>query len=207
MNTKVIGIIAAIVVIAFGAWFFTQNNGDSGQTKNDSLSTEAEIQLEQENTSLKELMTRGRDVMCTYDSAESGKGTIYASKGKARGDFEVTTEGRTSLGHMIADETTGYFWMEGETSGMKMMMNSEAEVNNNENQGVDPNKNYDFRCNSWRADDSVFNPPANVEFREFTIPALPAASTSTEIDVDPSAICNSLSEPAKSQCFSSIKKQ
>lgn len=204
MNTKVIGIIAAVVVIAAGVWFFTQNKGTS-EVQNDTSSAQTETQLTAETTSLKELMSRGRDVKCTYDSAEEGKGTIYASSGRARGDFEVTNDGKTSIGHMIASETTGYFWMEGETTGMKMMfdVNDQASTNN---QGVDPNKDYNFRCDSWRADDSVFTPPANVEFQEFTLPAVPAASTSTETQVDPSALCNSLPEPAKSQCISSLKK-
>lgn len=206
MNTKVIGIIVAIVVIAAGVWYFTQNKGNSGETKNESLSTKAEEQLEQENTSIKELMARGRDVMCTYDSADSGKGTIYASSGRARGDFEVTTNGKTSMGHMISDENTGYFWMEGQTSGMKMMMNANEQTSTS-NQGVDPNKNYDFSCDPWRADSSVFTPPANVQFQEFKIPEVPAAGAGTSTKIDAAAVCNSLPEPSKTQCMASLQKQ
>lgn len=204
MNTKVIGIIVAIVVIAAGVWYFTQNKGESGETKNESLSTDAEEQLEKENTSIKELMARGRDVVCTYDSADTGRGTIYASSGRARGDFEVKTDGKTSMGHMISDETTGYFWMEGQTSGMKMMMNKTDQSSSTSNQGVDPNKNYDFSCDPWRADASVFTPPTNVQFQEFNIPATPPGGAGTKMDS--SAVCNSLPEPSKTQCLNSIKQ-
>lgn len=205
MNTKVIGIIAAIVVIAAGVWFFTQSK-NTNEVQTDTASTEAEAELQQENTSLKELMSRDREVKCTYESADGGSGTIYATRGRARGDFEVTTDGKPSMGHMIANQTTGYFWMEGQTTGMKMMIDADANASTN-NQGVDPNKNYDFNCESWRADASVFTPPTNVQFQEFKIPEVPAAGAGAGAKMDAAAVCNSLPEPSKSQCLTSLPTQ
>lgn len=204
---KIIGIIVAIAVIAAGVWYFTQNQGSS-ETKNDISSSQTESEVSVENTSLKQLMARGKDMKCTYTSTEEGapsSGTIYVSKDKGRGDFTVREDGKTTTGHMIFDSTTSYIWMDGQTTGMKMAMNTSDAQANTSTQSVDPDKNYDYKCDSWRADASMFVPPSDVTFQEFKIPAVPASSSPSSMDA--AAICNSLSEPAKTQCLASVNKQ
>ncbi len=214
MNTKIIGIIAAIVVVGAGVWYFTQNQ-NSGEVQNDSATTERESELAMETTSLKELMTRGRDIECSWNSTDANNqssGTIYVTKDKGRANFTSTDEGQTRTGHMIfmaGSTNTSYVWMDGEDKGFKMSFENTTEANSS--QGMDPNENYDYSCKSWNADSSFFEPPSNINFQEFNIPSLPAASPDsnipTQMDIDPSAICNSLAEPAKTQCLNSINKQ
>ncbi len=215
MNAKIIGIIAAIVVVGAGVWYFTQNQNPS-EVQNDSTTTETESELAMESTSLKELMTRGRDIECSWNSTDANNqssGTIYVTKDKGRANFTSTDEGQTRTGHMIfmaGSINTSYVWMDGEDKGFKMSFENTTEAETSSSQGMDPNENYDYSCKSWDADSSFFEPPSNIDFQEFNIPALPAASSSTsgqtQMQLDPAAICNSLSEPAKSQCLSSIKQ-
>lgn len=208
MNSKIIGIIAAIVIVGLGAWYFTQNN-NSGEVQNDSMMANDQTELAIENTSLKELMTRGQDIQCSWeDTTDQSSGTIYVSKDKARGDFTVIDENQTKIGHMILVSNTSHIWMDGDSRGFKVSLQNNTEADTSSSQGVDPNKDYNYSCSSWEADNSLFELPADVNFQEFNIPAMPASSASgeTQMDINPTAICNTLSEPAKSQCLSNIKQ-
>lgn len=208
MNSKIIGIIAAIVIVGLGAWYFTKNN-NSGEVQNDSMMANDQTELAIENTSLKELMTRGQDIQCSWeDTTDQSSGTIYVSKDKARGDFSVMDENQTKIGHMILVSNTSHIWMDGDSRGFKVSLQNNTEADTSSSQGVDPNKDYNYSCSSWEADNSLFELPADVNFQEFNIPAMPASSASgeTQMDINPTAICNTLSEPAKSQCLSNIKQ-
>lgn len=208
MNSKIIGIIAAIVIVGLGAWYFTKNN-NSGEVQNDSMMANDQTELAIENTSLKELMTRGQDIQCSWeDTTDQSSGTIYVSKDKARGDFSVMDENQTKIGHMILVSNTSHIWMDGDSRGFKVSLQNNTEADTSSSQGVDPNKDYNYSCSSWDADNSLFELPADVNFQEFNIPAMPASSASgeTQMDINPTAICNTLSEPAKSQCLSNIKQ-
>jgi hypothetical protein len=204
---KTIGIILGILIVVGGIWYFTQNQNNSSEVESNTSSTQtAEEENFSEMGSIKALMERGSDVKCTYETTEEGQassGTVYASDGKVRGDFSITTDGVAGTGHMIADSSTGYFWMEGQTSGMKMMMNEPDQTANTSNQGIDPNKEYNFACESWTPDESMFVPPSNVTFQEFTIPSVPA---NNDAPLDAAAVCASLPEPAKTQCLANMPK-
>lgn len=199
---KIIGIVLAIVLIAGGVWYFTQGQSE---TKNDTSSTQTESEVKAENTSLKALMAAGNDTKCTYRASEEGSdssGTIYVSKNKGRGDFEVTEEGKVNKGHMIFDNSTSYIWMDGETTGIKIVHDQSDTTDDSTTTGVDPDKNYDYECGSWKADDSFFVPPSDIIFQELAIPQIPTSTMPNSMDK--STICNSLPEPARSQCLSSM---
>lgn len=211
MNEKIIGIIIAVLLIGAGAWYFTQNKNTS-EVQNETATAETESELQIENASLKELMTRGRDTKCTWNNAEQqSSGTIYVSQGKGRADFSVTEDGQQKKGHMILASEMSYIWMDNEEKGFKIALNNTTQTDTSTSQGVNPDEKVDYSCGAWNADSSFFVPPANVDFQEFTMPAIPApaagANSQTQMQLDPTAICNSLSEPAKTQCLTSINKQ
>ena len=201
---KTIGVILAIIVIAGGVYFFMKSGTKNDSPTNSEATTQGEVKSE--NTSLKKLLALGQSQKCTFSSEETGtssKGTFYVSGGKSRGDFDVTSEGKTIASHMIYDGTTSWMWMDGQTTGFKMAVD-DKQASTASSQSVDPDKEYKFDCDSWKADSSVFNPPSNVQFNELNIPTIP---TATDTKMDTASICSSLPEPAKSECLASVNKQ
>lgn len=200
---KTIGIILAIIIIAGGVYFFTKSGAKDDSSIKNEATTQGEVKSD--NTSLKKLLALGQSQKCTFSSEEAGtssKGTFYVSDGKSRGDFDVTTEGQTIASHMIYDGSTSWMWMDGQTTGFKMKVD-ENQSNTASAQSVDPDKEYKFDCESWRADSSAFTPPSNVQFSDFSAPVIPAT---TDTKMDTASICNSLPEPAKSECLASVNQ-
>ncbi len=206
---KVVAIIAVVIVIAGGIWFFMQNKNQDGQTKTDTSSAQTQEPANEESSSLKNLMGMNKSQKCEFSSTEedvTSSGTFYIANNKARGDFQSTAKGTTTKGHMIIDSIYSWLWNDGSNEGIKFAID-QNQTESNQTQSVDPNKNYKFSCDSWRADDSMFTPPANITFSEFKMPAIPAQPSGTSEKMDLSAICNSLPEPSKSECLAGAKNQ
>lgn len=207
---KVIAIVAVIIIIAGGIWFFIQNQSKTDQTKTDTSSAQTEEKVSEESSSLKNLMSLGKSQKCEFSTVEEGvtsSGTFYVANNKARGDFQSTVAGTTTKSHMIVDSTYSWLWSDDSNQGMKFAVD-QTQTETNQTQSVDPNKNYKFNCDSWKTDNSLFTPPANITFSEFKMPEIPTQSPSSSGEkMDLSAICNSLPEPSKSECLAGANKQ
>jgi hypothetical protein len=212
MNTKIIAGIIAVVVVAGAAFFLTRPKPTSEVASNTNTA-ESATQASVETASIKSLIESGRSRMCTFKTVESGtesRGTVYVADGKMRGDFEVEYAGGVNVYRMIHTGSTSYMWEEGTETGFKMALDSSNFNTGDQNQSIDPNKNLEFNCESWEQDSSKFEIPTNINFAEMpTIPgnlnANSSASGSLNTKEVQQAMCNSLPEPAKSQCISAIK--
>ncbi|MDP3899913.1 MAG: hypothetical protein Q8Q23_02420 [bacterium] len=147
------------------------------------------VQEEEENFtgSIQSLISRGKPVKCAYsgeDDNGSFSGTTYIADSKARQDAESVVDGKTYTVHTIIDDKIAYFWTtEDPQQGFKLDMNlneeelaeynekrneTDEELNANLNTGDEEKKewekDFDFKCNNWQADSSVFNLPDDVEF-------------------------------------------
>ncbi len=208
---KIITIIVVLAVIGGAVWYFTQGkNQGSSEVKNDSAQVSTGIQTEMQETSIKSLLTQDKDMKCSYElSVEqgTGNGTFYVSKGKSRGDISATVAGVKSVTYVIAKDNTMYMWNDEGTLAMKTTIDQKTSVDTkNSPTAIDPNTNYKFKCESWgNVDQSKFEVPSNLEFKEFNIPAMPTGSSDGKT-INPADICNSLPEPAKSQCLAASAK-
>lgn len=161
--------------------------------------------------SLKELLSLGQSVKCTFSDSMSSvatQGTVYVGNQKMKGDFSSMTGGKTTMSHILVDSPTSYFWTDGSTVGMKMNLSASAmpsaSVNN---KGVDVDKKMDFKCDSWVVDNSVFTLPKEVKFSELTIPTgTKSSSGSGQVDVKAMqcASCNSLPAASQAQCKAAL---
>ncbi len=213
---KTIGIIVAIVVIAGGAFLLMNKKSDDTATKGSSESAKME-DSEQSNLSLKSLMSSGKSQKCTFSMNENdstGTGTFYIANGKSRGDITATVSGKSTTTHMISDGTTSYVWFDGSSTGFKTAINGDdLKAAQSQTQTVDPNKNYDFKCSGWSSDSSMFVTPSNVEFKEFNMPVIPAASDSSSTSagantmMNADTVCAGLTGSAKEQCVAAMQKR
>jgi hypothetical protein len=135
-----------------------------------------------------------------------------------RGDTEVKTANVTTRMHMIVDGKTSYSWAEGQDTGYKMdfaAMKTDSMKGSDMSQNqtaVDVNKNYNFKCSNWSVDTSKFTLPTGVTFKDMAemmqgMPKAPTGQTQTiqNQGQNMAAMCDSLQEPAKSQCLAALK--
>ncbi len=171
MKNNTLWIVLAVILLALLIWWFTQGNGDTANNTTNNTTTESTSDSTSagtstsSKTSIKNLLTAGRPVTCTFDSKAEGKGTVYVSGTKTRVDY---TAAGTS-GHMINDGTNIYFWTDGMTQGFKMAAtaDSTSEISST---APDMSTEQDYSCRTWAPTASSFNTPTNVTFT-----ALPGA--------------------------------
>lgn len=110
---------------------------------------------------LKDALTLGRSMKCTWKN-EDNFATVYIKDSKIR--TEVTQAGKKA--HSIIVDNCSYTWQEGETQGFKLC----AEPEEGEEEELTPEKiaaempDYEYNCEPAIVADSMFNPPANVNF-------------------------------------------
>lgn len=213
---KNIGILLAVIVIAGGAYFLMHKKSDDAQNQTKGDASSASTENTESESSLKNLLASGKSQKCTFSMDESGAtstGTFYVSNGKSRGDISSTVAGKVTTTHMIYDNNSSYVWMNDSTTGFKMAINKDdvaASQQNAQAQGVDPNKNYKFSCSGWTADNSMFQAPSNVEFKDFAVPKIPVSSSTSagaNAMMNADTVCAALSGSAKEQCVASFNKK
>lgn len=140
---------------------------------------------------LADLLSSGDDYTCEYkytdDDGSSSEGMMYVTSRGQRmsGDFAYTdVEGSTTRSYMINDGTYIYTWSAEAAQGYKMLIpdgdfeayledaeNMAADYSNDENSNplsMNEMNNVEYDCKSWNVDESVFTPPTDVDFVDFS---------------------------------------
>jgi hypothetical protein len=187
------GILLLLILIAIGIFVLKGKNtvqkaGNQGVQENTTANqTIPPNSAETIQGTINSLLTGGKSVKCTFsDKKESAsiEGTIYVANGKMRGDIKTSTDKTTIINHMVVDSQYSYLWTDMDNKGFKFT-NSNNNTNTNtsqNNQAADLNKTYNYNCQGWSADNSLFTPPSNITFSTLTIPSIkPNNGTSSGI--------------------------
>ncbi len=215
MNKNTLIIVAIALVLLLGGGAFMMMNKSASTDGTGSNTSGFKSTTGGSNTaskSLKDLIMGGVAQKCTF-SASGTTGESYVSGGKMRSDYSTTAGGNTVAGHMIVDGTTSYMWMDGQQTGYKMTYDvNEADVpeapEGQGQQGLDVNQMMDYTCTPWVANGSMFSPPADVTFTDFSA-MMPSAGTGTAPAAgnampNACAACDSLSGESKTQCLTAL---
>ena len=139
------------------------------------------------------------------------QGTVYVANGKMRNDSTATVSGKTMVSHMILDNNTVYTWMEGQTTGFKMQATAteEQKTDGQQKRPVDLDQKVDYSCEGWSVDGSVFVPPANITFTDFSslIPKIPAQNSAPAAgnqNAAACAACDQVPASAQAQCKAAL---
>lgn len=179
---KPVIIIAAVSVVLLicilagvGTYLLINNGKDASNSDNSSDSEDSSDQNEQEE-SIADLLDSNNNVQCTWDYTDQGQdstGKIYISNGKMRQDV---TSGGEDLNIIYSGEDI-YYWSEGTNQGFKLKSeNLEEDIDANADaytdygdlyDNLDFDSNYNFDCDDWNVDNSLFTPPSDVEFIDF----------------------------------------
>lgn len=177
-SSKIIMGIVAVLLIAGIAWGVASRNGD--ETTDDTDDEGGEDSSFSGN--IFDLVGRGGEQKCTWSvSADGyeGTGTVYVDNGKFASEMTGSSNGTTFSAHTISDGEFMYSWTDMAPFGMKMSLTKAKEMSAQaaaevEATGGTPDKAagdvsaaYDYDCDSWNADASVFVVPTDITFSEF----------------------------------------
>ncbi len=206
MKNKAVIAVVVILLLGVGGYFYF----------NKSRNVETAGGISSGVKSLKELLASGVPQKCTFASDdESGKteGTSYIAGGKVRADFTSTINAKTTVSHMISDNKTSYIWTDGDKTGFKMTI-TETDTNATDSpvtgetasQGneADLDQKSDYKCSVWVPDNSMFTPPADVKFTDFSEMFKPSPATSGSGSSQQCSICDSLKGDDKTSCLSAL---
>ncbi len=198
MNKKLGLIIVAVILIALGlGGFLLLSKG--GKTAPVTSGTTPEPSSSAQKMSLRSLLSFTGSQMCNFSDIESTtSGQIYMSAGRVRGDFSTIVEGNVVKSHMYTDGREMYFWMDGSASGFKssLTVTPSPEAGKPANENVDLDRQSDFDCGPWTADDSLFVLPDGVKFSDLsTLMAVPTGGQAS-----PCQTCDQLTGDTAVQC-------
>ena len=190
--------LLAVLLTACGG---QKNATPTGQPKAESISG-----------SILDLLKLGKSSKCVL-SAKTDQtitsGTTYLSNNKARSDYEMTgPDGKAIAGHFISDGTWMYTWTEGAYAQAIKFKLDQMPTPGVEGQAQDVSNlqdKMDYKCYGWAADQSVFVPPANINFTDYSEllkklqNSIPGGTSAL------CAQCDKVSDAAaKAQCKSSL---
>lgn len=171
MNKKIVIIggiaVAAAVVLAF---FLNRDNVSEQKIKGD-LSSQG--QKEAVDLVLSAFEGRG-SIKCTYSNNDS-IGTAYVKNGMVRVEGTAISDGRD--GNIILKNDTLWAWGTGDDTGFMLTNVSEFQkdlANSSEEYVTDTSnirktiEESSPTCNAEDISDSVFDPPANVKFQDYS---------------------------------------
>lgn len=156
--------IVVAVVVGGGAYYAVTKDTPKIEEKdgpNENSST---------NTSLKALLNRGGNYICTFSSVVSNSestGTVYISGTNMRGDFSSKTSVGVIASHMIRKGDSMYVWSDASaTQGVMMTMTDfyKPQANAQTQGSVNADANLDYKCENWSVDQSKFTLPSAVNF-------------------------------------------
>lgn len=165
-----IGIIVAAVVVVGGGWYLVSLGSSAPSSTGTSASNTTQGTQQPATTgttssgsgTIGALLAMG-NVQCTV-TTPNGSGTVYVSGGKMRGDFSMSSQGKTMNAYMINDGAYIYSWSDAAPQGMKMAVSASSAGSAATHGGVSNSTAVTYSCSPWGVDTTMFVPPTNITF-------------------------------------------
>jgi hypothetical protein len=190
----------------------TIQKGDSVTGENPTKETPVAQRDNKAQGSFKDLLGKTSAQKCTVSQSSTiskSSGVFYSSGGKGRGEFESAIlsgpgKGTVSKASIIIDGDTMYTWDDTTKQGIKLSLTG-TDGNAQNDMVSQMNQAYDYDCVSWKADASMFVPPAGIVMTDMSemmkslpkmpvagkLPVAPVTPTGMPSGIDMSAMCGS----------------
>lgn len=213
MNTKIAGIIVAVIILlGLGGFLFLGKNGTSKNQVTQITPTPTVTENSMTQNSLLDLLTGGKTQSCTFTYAGSDgtktDGTVYISGTKMRGDIStITSSKKESKITMIRDGDITYIWGSDLPTGIKMTLSAnDLKSNTQANQYFNSTQKTDYKCSPWSVDSSMFSVPTNIKFTDISsmMKGIVSPTGTIQTGSDP---CASITDPTtKTACENALKQ-
>lgn len=206
MNKRILIVVGILVLAVLGYFGYLQMNKTKTAPAEESVPQSQSSQTVNKG-SLKSLLTAGKNVNCeiTYPEGQ-GKGNIYVSGNKMRGDFSSTANNKAMTYHMIQDGMYSYMWGDESNQGTKFKIEADKPLPSAPagTQTADLDKEVDMNCSNWSTDESRFSPPGNIKFIDMSEMMKNPGGSGPMPKLDAS-ICNQIEDAAaKASCLESL---
>ena len=198
MNKNVailIGVLIVFIVI-LGAYSLTKKSPQSS-TNQAPVTTEKKSTTQTMQGTLRSLLSAGKSQKCTYSNklkSASINGTVYVANGKIRGDFTSGAEQTKVNGHMIVDSGYSYIWSDMSKQGIKMAIDLQQQQptgSTANSQTPDINQTFEYKCQGWTEDATMFVLPSTITFSAVTLPGTqPSGATPSGVMTNPAVTCS-----------------
>lgn len=164
-----IGLIAAIVILGGGAWYFSSHQAPGAAGPNQMAGAPGNGA-----GTLSTLMALTGSFTCSVATAAGdtqSSGTVFISNGQMRGDFNSTTKASETVieTHLIKAGGYTYTWSSAAPQGVKFADSAvPANTSGTGSQGVDDKTQVTYSCTPWSEDPSKFAPPSTVSFMDMS---------------------------------------
>ncbi len=183
MSKNVALALLAVIVLLVGAYFLlgeadttSESTGSTENIEAAAQSTQSESTAERGVRSFMELVGLGQEMTCSFstdalDSEYPSNGTVYMGQGKMRLDSTSVVDNTEMQYSMIDDGTYNYSWgstAEG-TFAIKMArvdITEQPPVDESAGEGFDYSQDVEYECEAGSINDSLFTPPADIEFMD-----------------------------------------
>jgi len=163
-NIFIVGGAVAVAVAVGGYFLFFKGQSPTEEAM--------ETAFEDGSYSLRDLLGANERMRCTFtyeDEEVRSSGVVYTAPNVIRVDSESTTtfNNTTVNASSIIDTEYVYAWMQGSSDGYRIAVaDMDAAAANTESPAPDYDQRHEYDCEEWSADESVFQPPANVTFMD-----------------------------------------
>lgn len=223
MKKIILPLVLVVLLLVGGGFLIIRNRNQLKEIG--SSSVDQVVQEEQpgeENVftgSLKSLLGLGRSVKCTWSVEDEGttmEGTVYVSGQKTRTETRTQNQEMDMTMYFLSDNNIAYSWNKGQTQGYKFGLDdfedpqdieeAEADTQIQANQYQEAwNNQYEYQCENWQVDNSIFEVPGNVVFTDMAEQAKQMQQQAEEMKQGMQGMCDALPEPQKTECLKSLE--
>ena len=166
-----------------------------------------------------DLLKLGKNYQCTYDYTDESQNHLYGkvyiaeSGDKMYGDFVmVSLEGTQVQSNVIRDGDYMYIWSSDSEQGLKTKVSLDDEsllgdidTTTSDDSTTTPPTDLamDFDCDNWIVNSSMFVPPSNIEFVDFSA-QLQQMMEDSDSESLKCAACDQLTGDSKTQCLAAL---
>ena len=212
MNKKVI--IPILVILAIGAAVITVKNRGKIKSPTSNGSIEKQSAGSKAKETLQSMLGVGKQVKCTWKQTNEDmdvEGIAYVDNKKAKIEIKMKNNNPSASEQMpdmtISTYTDGewaYSWGGYSDQGMKFKIDEADQMapDTNEESNGDTkneimknwNEEFEYDCSSWKVDNSVFQLPSDIEFKDLEQEIKEQMEGAKDM-------CNSLPSPQKEECL------
>lgn len=202
-------LIAIVLVAVGGGVYLALQTGDDENIAQPTENPDETADAFTGNGTFADLMRMSRTAECTVtytDEKSIVNGTAYIAGERVRGDFTIDHEDGTFESHFIHEGTRIYSWTRTPAGMVALVIDENQNGESGAQESVQPiqvDQRVDYNCVAWNADESVFTPPADIEFKT-QAELMQGMMMGADGEAVPAQcpMCNNVSDPAaKEQCL------
>jgi len=172
MNYKIILPLVVVVIIA-GAFYLMRMDAPlpSADAPTEQSTAPVSASKSASRGTFADLFAKKGNFLCSFSMEKNGAsiaGSVRSSAERVRADFDVSfplLKDQKIQTHVIRDNGFAYVWSNASPQGTKVKSTND-DFQKSLGESLDTQQQFDYTCEDWKVDPSVFILPSNITFIE-----------------------------------------